>query len=53
MIDEQLERSRMAEGGMIAIRKRVCNKPFARFKGYLRGRAGKDPDQLVEELRGS
>jgi hypothetical protein len=43
----------MAEGGLIAMRKRVGYKPFAHFKGYLRGHAGKDPDQLVEELRGS
>jgi hypothetical protein len=37
---------------MIAIRKRVGNEAFARFKGYLRVHAGKDPDHLVEELRG-
>jgi AbrB family looped-hinge helix DNA binding protein len=43
----------VAEGGMIAIRKRVGSKPFARFRGYLRGHAGKNADQLVEELRGA
>jgi antitoxin PrlF len=43
----------VTEGGMIAIRKRVGSKPFARFRGYLRGHAGENADQLVEELRGA
>lgn len=41
----------VAADSMIAIRKRLGSKLFARFQGYLRRHAGKDPDQLVEELR--
>ena len=38
--------------GEIVLRKRVQDSLFKKYRGYLKGLAGKDPDELVEELRG-
>ncbi len=42
----------VAEGGEFKIRKVLGENLFARYRGYLKSLAGRDPDQLVEELRG-
>jgi AbrB family looped-hinge helix DNA binding protein len=36
----------------VKIRKRVATSAFGRFHGHLSHLTGKDPDQLVAELRG-
>ena len=38
--------------GEIVLRKRVQDSLFKEYRGYLKGLAGKDPDELVEESRG-
>ena len=40
------------EGGEFYIRRRIVVSPFDRYVGYLRDRAGEEPDQLVEDMRG-
>ena len=35
------------------VRKILKGSPFERYRGYLRDPAGRDPDELVEEMRGS
>lgn len=42
----------VAEGGVYRLRKVLRSNPFARYRGYLKGLAGKDPDVLVRGLRG-
>ncbi|MBI2941172.1 MAG: AbrB/MazE/SpoVT family DNA-binding domain-containing protein [Chloroflexi bacterium] len=34
------------------VQKRVATSPFAKYRGYLRDLAGRNPDELVEEMRG-
>lgn len=34
------------------IQKRVAVSPFKKYRGYLKGLAGRDPDELVESARG-
>ncbi|HXF50607.1 MAG TPA: AbrB/MazE/SpoVT family DNA-binding domain-containing protein [Dehalococcoidia bacterium] len=34
------------------VQKRVPASPFAKYRGYLKGLAGRDPDELVEQMRG-
>ncbi|GBD46167.1 hypothetical protein HRbin41_00989 [bacterium HR41] len=36
----------------VRMRKRLRNSPFHSYRGYLRELAGRDPDQIVEEMRG-
>jgi AbrB family looped-hinge helix DNA binding protein len=38
--------------GEVRLRKRVSSSPFDRYVGYLRDKAGQDPDKIVQELRG-
>lgn len=40
------------EDGAFRIRKERRESPYAKYRGYLKHLAGKDPDQLVEEMRG-
>lgn len=34
------------------VQKRVTASRFGQYRGYLKGLAGRDPDKLVEEMRG-
>ena len=40
------------DAGGWRIRREVGASPFERYRGYLRHLEGRDPDELVEELRG-
>ncbi len=40
------------EGGVWRIRKEEAESPFEKYRGYLRHLEGRDPDELVEEMRG-
>ncbi len=40
------------EHGGFRIEKRVVASPFEKYRGYLRELAGRDPDELVQEMRG-
>ena len=42
----------IADGNDYRLRKVLRVNPFSRYRGYLTGLAGRDPDQLVRELRG-
>ena len=42
----------VAEGGEIKIRKVLGENPFAPYRGYLKELAGKEPDRLLDDLRG-
>ena len=35
------------------VQKRILASPFKRYRGYLNDLAGIDPDDLVEQMRGS
>lgn len=34
------------------VQKRLLESPFRKWRGYLKHLAGRDPDELVRELRG-
>ncbi|MDP2674461.1 MAG: AbrB/MazE/SpoVT family DNA-binding domain-containing protein [Dehalococcoidia bacterium] len=34
------------------VKKRVPGSPFKKYRGYLKGLAGRDPNELVEQMRG-
>lgn len=34
------------------VQKRVAASPFKKYRGYLKHLAGRDPDDLVEQMRG-
>ncbi len=34
------------------VQKRVLASPFKKYRGYLKELAGRDPDELVEQMRG-
>jgi AbrB family looped-hinge helix DNA binding protein len=34
------------------VQKRVAASPFRKYRGHLKHLAGRDPDQLVEQMRG-
>lgn len=34
------------------MKKRVKRSPFDKYVGYLKAKAGEDPDQIIEALRG-
>lgn len=34
------------------VQKRVAASPFKKYRGYLKLLAGRDPDELVEQMRG-
>jgi antitoxin PrlF len=36
----------------VRVEKLVADSPFASYRGYLRGLAGRDPDRVVGEMRG-
>lgn len=40
------------EGGVWRIQKEVAESPFEKYRGYLGHLSGRDPDELVEEMRG-
>ena len=40
------------DGGSFAINKRVTNSPFDAYVGHLTELEGREPDDLVRELRG-
>ncbi len=40
------------EAGAFRVVKRVSRSPFETYRGYLNHLAGKDPDALIEEMRG-
>jgi AbrB family looped-hinge helix DNA binding protein len=42
----------VVEGGDYRLRKVLRANPFARYRGYLHGLDGRDPGELVRELRG-
>lgn len=47
---DQLEFFESEQG--YVVQKRVVASPFDRYVGYLRDLKGRDPDELVEEMRG-
>ncbi len=40
------------DGAGMRIQKEVTRSPFGRYRGYLTGLAGQDPDGLLEAMRG-
>jgi AbrB family looped-hinge helix DNA binding protein len=40
------------EDGSYRVRKRVTESPFDLYVGYLENLEGRQPDELIEELRG-
>ena len=40
------------DGGIWRIEKELAESPFEKYRGYLRHLEGRDPDELVEEMRG-
>ena len=40
------------EGGRFRVQKRVLDSPFRKYRGYLKKLSGRDPDYLVEQMRG-
>ncbi|MBI2913150.1 MAG: AbrB/MazE/SpoVT family DNA-binding domain-containing protein [Chloroflexi bacterium] len=34
------------------VQKRVTASPFKKYRGYLKGLTGRDPDELVDQMRG-
>lgn len=34
------------------VQKRIRARPFKRYRGYLKGLVGSDPDDLIEQMRG-
>ncbi len=38
--------------GGLRVKKRLAKSPFAEWRGYLKDLKGKDPDALIEEMRG-
>ena len=34
------------------VQKRVPVSPFKKYRGYLKALAGRDPDEIVEQMRG-
>ncbi len=35
------------------VQKRLPASPFKKYRGYLKGLAGRDPDELVDQMRGA
>lgn len=40
------------EKGSFRVQKRLVRSPFGRYRGYLKALSGKDPDELVGQMRG-
>ncbi len=40
------------QGGEYRVQKVLHGNPFEKYRGYLKGLAGRDPDDVVRELRG-
>ena len=38
--------------GAFRVQKRVAASPFKKYRGYLKELSGRDPDEVVEEMRG-
>ncbi len=40
------------ENGVYLLKKKVRASPFDQYVGFLRGKKGQDPDEIVEQFRG-
>jgi antitoxin PrlF len=40
------------EKGVFQVRKRVKEDPFGRWRGYLKHLEGRNPDEIIREMRG-
>lgn len=40
------------ENGVFHLRKHLPNAPFKKYRGYLASLADRDPDELVQDMRG-
>ena len=40
------------DGKGFRVQKRVAASPFRKYRGHLKHLAGRDPDELVEQMRG-
>jgi len=40
------------EEGAFRLRKRISSAPLKKYRGYLKHLAERDPDELVQEMRG-
>jgi AbrB family looped-hinge helix DNA binding protein len=40
------------EGRGYLVRKRIAASPFRKYRGYLKHLAGRDPDDVIEQMRG-
>lgn len=40
------------DGGVTVIRKEIRESPFREYRGYLKHLAGRDSDEVVDEMRG-
>lgn len=40
------------DNGVFRVQKRLLVSPFKKYRGYLRSLAGRNPDDLVERMRG-
>ena len=40
------------QDGSFRVEKRVPVSPFEKYRGYLKHLTGRDPDELVEQMRG-
>ncbi|HWO93548.1 MAG TPA: AbrB/MazE/SpoVT family DNA-binding domain-containing protein [Dehalococcoidia bacterium] len=47
---DEIEFVEDAEG--FRVQKHVLASPFTKYRGYLKELAGRDPDELVEQMRG-
>lgn len=39
------------DNGAVRVQKRVPDSPFTKYRGYLKQLAGRDPDELVDQMR--
>lgn len=42
----------LEERGLTVIRKEIGESPFKQYRGYLKHLAGRDSDDVVDEMRG-
>ena len=40
------------EAGTVHVAKRAAPSPFSKYRGYLKDLAGREPDEVVEQMRG-
>ncbi len=41
------------ENGLFHLRKRLPTAPFKKYRGYLTGLGDRDPDDIVQDMRGT